>query len=105
VYIVPDNDNPGREHAQQVALSLHGIAKNIKVVELPGVPEKGDWSDWLDQGGTKDKLAELVKAASEWKPAPAGKQPKPATEAKKPEPPPYVAFRLHPRGRGGPWLR
>lgn len=32
IYIVPDNDKPGREHAQQVAMSLHGIAKSIKVV-------------------------------------------------------------------------
>jgi hypothetical protein len=92
VYLVPDNDKLGREHAQQVAMSLHGIAKGIKVVELPGVPEKGDLSDWLDQGGTKDKLAELVKAAAEWKLAPTGKQPKPATESKEPEPPPYVPF-------------
>jgi archaellum biogenesis ATPase FlaH len=74
VYIIPDNDQPGRKHAQQVAMSLHGIAKNIKVVELPGVPEKGDLCDWLDQGGTKDKLAELVKAAPDWKPSPDDKQ-------------------------------
>ena len=49
VCIVPDNDPPGREHAQQVAMNLHGIAKSIKVLELPGVPEKGDLSDWLDR--------------------------------------------------------
>jgi hypothetical protein len=91
VYIVPDNDKPGREHAQQVALSLHGIAKNIKVVELPGVPEKGDLSDWLDQGHTKAELGELVKAATEWRPSPGDKQPQ-AAEPKKPEPPPYVPF-------------
>ncbi len=66
VYIVPDNDKPGREHAQQVAMSLHGIAKNIKVVELPGVPEKSDLSNWLDQGHTKAQLGELVKATPEW---------------------------------------
>ena len=40
-------------------MSLHGIAKAIKVVDLPGVPEKGDLSDWLDQGGTRDKLSDL----------------------------------------------
>ena len=57
--------------------SLHGIAKNIKVVELPGVPEKGDLSDWLDQGHTKAELGELVKAAPEWKPAAADNQPPP----------------------------
>ena len=78
--------------AQQVAQALHGIAKGIKVVELPDVPEKGDLSDWLDQGHTKAELAELVKAAPEWKPSPGDKQPKPATEPKKPEPPPYVPF-------------
>ena len=70
VCIIPDNDQHGREHAQQVATNLHGIAKNIKVVELPGVPEKGDLSDWLDQGHTKAELGELVKAAAEWRPSP-----------------------------------
>ena len=75
VCIVPDNDKPGREHANQVAQLLCGMAGSIKVVELPGVPEKGDLSDWLDQGGTKDKLAERVKAAQEWWPSPGDKQP------------------------------
>ncbi len=68
VYIVPDNDKPGRDHANQVAQSLYGIAKRIKVVELRSVPEKGDLSDWLDQGHTKAELIELVKAVPEWKP-------------------------------------
>ncbi len=79
VVIVPDNDKPGREHANQVAQSLCGMAGSIKVVELPGVPEKGDLSDWLDQGGTKDKLAERVSLAPEWKPSPGDKQPPPFT--------------------------
>jgi hypothetical protein len=47
VYIIPDNDKPGREHARSIARSLAGIAKVIKVLELPGLPEKGDVSDWL----------------------------------------------------------
>ncbi len=92
VYIVPDNDKPGREHAQQVAQSLHGIAKTVKVVELPGVLEKGDLSDWLDRGGTKERLGELANAAPDWKPAPADEQPHPATAPEKPKPPPYVPF-------------
>ena len=76
VYIVPDNDKPGRKRAASGA-DLHGIAQNIKVVELPGVPEKGDLSDWLDQGHTKAELGEQVKAAPEWKPAMADNQPPP----------------------------
>lgn len=47
VYIIPDNDKPGRDHADMIARSLAGIAKSIKVLELPGLPEKGDVSEWL----------------------------------------------------------
>ena len=52
VVILPDNDAPGRRHADQVARSLWGRAKRIRVVELPDLPEKGDVSDWLAAGGT-----------------------------------------------------
>ncbi len=68
VVILPDNDDPGRQHGQQVARSLVGIAKSIKIVELPGLQPKGDVSDWIQAGGTKEQLLELVAAAPEWKP-------------------------------------
>ncbi|BAF61058.1 MAG: AAA family ATPase [Pelotomaculum sp.] len=67
--ILPDNDEPGRKHAQQVAQSLHGKAASIKVVELPGLPEKGDVSNWLAAGGTKEELLKLAAEAAEWEPA------------------------------------
>jgi hypothetical protein len=69
VAILPDNDQPGHQHAEQVAQSLLGIAKSIKIVPLPGLPEKGDVSDWLDNGGTMEELAKLREAQSEWKPS------------------------------------
>lgn len=69
VAILPDNDEPGREHAAAVAKSLQGVAASVRMVELPGLPEKGDVSDWLDAGHTADELAELVAGASEWTPA------------------------------------
>jgi putative DNA primase/helicase len=34
VCIIADPDEPGRRHAQQVAASLHGIASEIKIVEV-----------------------------------------------------------------------
>jgi hypothetical protein len=68
VVIVPDNDDAGRKHAQQVAQSLHGIAESVRVVELPGLPTKGDASDWLAAGGKKDALKRLADAAPEWTP-------------------------------------
>jgi energy-coupling factor transporter ATP-binding protein EcfA2 len=56
VILIPDNDDAGREHVQKVAKSLKGIAAHIRIMELPGLPEKGDVSDWLDAGGTREQL-------------------------------------------------
>lgn len=60
VVIIPDNDEPGRKHAEQVARSLAGQGHKVTVVKLPGLPEKGDVSNWLNAGGTKDELLQLV---------------------------------------------
>lgn len=65
--ILPDNDDPGRKHAQQVARSLYGKAASVKVLELPELAEKGDVSDWLTAGGTKDELLRLAAETLEWK--------------------------------------
>lgn len=73
-FILPDADLVGRKHAAKVAASLQGFAKQVKVVELPGLPLKGDISDWLDQGGTLDDLGRLAAAAPEWKPAEEGEE-------------------------------
>jgi putative DNA primase/helicase len=68
VVILPHNDQAGRDHAQQVADSLHGVARSVKVVELPGLPEKGDVSDFLAAGGTVDQLRRLARETPEWTP-------------------------------------
>jgi 5S rRNA maturation endonuclease (ribonuclease M5) len=44
VFVLPDNDDPGRKHGRQVAENLQGIAETVTVVELPGLPPKGDVS-------------------------------------------------------------
>lgn len=61
--ILPDNDQPGRDHAKAVAASLKGTASSVKIVELPGLEEKGDVSDWLSAGNGKTDLIELLKDA------------------------------------------
>jgi putative DNA primase/helicase len=66
--LLPDNDGPGRQHALKVAESLRGRAKSIKIVELPGLLEKGDVSDWIDAGGTREDLLKLIENAPEWNP-------------------------------------
>src|SRR5262252_5342725 len=63
VVILPDNDEPGRKHAESVARLLAGVARRIRIVELPGLRTKEDVSDWIAAGNTLDRLRELVAAA------------------------------------------
>ena len=63
VCILPDNDATGRRLASKVAKALQGNAEEIRIVELPGLPEKGDVSDWLDNGGAVGELLRLIEAA------------------------------------------
>jgi hypothetical protein len=59
VVVIPDNDAAGREHAREVAESLAGVAAEIHVIELPGLPEKADASDWVNMGHTSLDLERL----------------------------------------------
>jgi hypothetical protein len=66
VVIIRDNDAAGKEHAEQVARSLCGTAATVKVLELTGLADKGDASDWLEAGGTVEELVRLAREAPEW---------------------------------------
>lgn len=69
VIIMPDNDDAGILHADSVAQSLAGIASRIRVLLLPDLKPKGDVVDWAKNGGTPEKLWELVEnEAVEWQP-------------------------------------
>lgn len=69
VVIVPDNDEPGHKHADKIANALNGKAKWVRIVNLPDLPEKGDISDWLNNGGTKAELIEIAKSTPKWEPS------------------------------------
>ena len=43
VIVLPDNDGPGKKYAKAICTDI----KNAKIVELPGLGEKEDVSDWL----------------------------------------------------------
>lgn len=60
VVILPDNDEPGRKHADKVAHALNMANADVRVLLLPGLPPKGDVSDWLDAGGTAETLHDLI---------------------------------------------
>jgi putative DNA primase/helicase len=71
VVVIADNDPPGRKHVQQVAGSLVKVGAKVKVIDLPGLPDKGDVSDWL-VGHTREDLLQVVKETPVWEPAEEG---------------------------------
>ena len=60
VVILPDNDEPGDAHAQQVRSALQDIAASVRIVRLPDLPDKGDVSDWFIAGHTAADLEGLI---------------------------------------------
>ncbi|MFB0875330.1 MULTISPECIES: AAA family ATPase [unclassified Sphingobium] len=57
VIILPDNDDEGRGFADRAAKDLAGAGCTAHVLNLPGLPPKGDIIDWR---GTADDLRALV---------------------------------------------
>jgi hypothetical protein len=70
VVIIGDNDEPGRNHARDVAKVLTPVVARVRVLDLaacwPECPPKGDISDWLAAGGTREALIELIKQAPDY---------------------------------------
>jgi putative DNA primase/helicase len=66
VAIIPDNDDAGRRHALQVAQNLLPVTKRLRLLDLPGVALKGDVSDFIGAGSTRNDLIALVKNAPDW---------------------------------------
>jgi hypothetical protein len=54
----------GQDHARDVAAKLANIASRVRILDLPGVPLKGDMADWIEAGGTADKLFRLTESNS-----------------------------------------
>jgi RecA-family ATPase len=68
--VLEDNDQTGRDKALDIATRLHGIAATVRIVRLPGLPDKGDVSDWLDANRDNvERLVELCFDAPLWTPA------------------------------------
>ena len=66
ICIIPDNDKAGEHHAQIVAKHLYGVARSIRILRLPNLPDKGDVSDFLQLGSTREQLKELISKAPTW---------------------------------------
>lgn len=83
VVVVPDNDEPGRAHMAHVAQELAGKVGEVRILELPGLPEKGDVSDWLKAGHDADEFAALANKAPK---ADTGRKPELRQAEHKPQP-------------------
>jgi hypothetical protein len=68
IIILQDNDDAGRTKALEAANLLHGVANTVRVVLLPRLPERGDVSDWLDVGHSKEELIDTCLNAPLWEP-------------------------------------
>ena len=58
VVVIPDNDQPGRDHALDVAGHLNRVAARVSIVHIPD--EAKDISDWLKAGHTREDVDALI---------------------------------------------
>lgn len=68
VVILADNDDVGRQYAEEKAQALASVARRVKLLQLPDLPPKGDVSDWLNKGGTIEALEHLAAQCPEYQP-------------------------------------
>jgi hypothetical protein len=64
VLILGDADDVGRKFVETVGNSLEGIAKSVRVLDLPDLRPKEDIWDWARKGGTVEAFHELVERAA-----------------------------------------
>jgi hypothetical protein len=60
VCLIPDTDDAGRAHADQVAAAVSDYASEVRVLWLPDVK---DVSEWLGRGGSVDHLRHAASTA------------------------------------------
>lgn len=66
VIVLADYGTPGEKYAQAVADLVQ--SENLKIINLPGLTEGEDVVEWLDRGGTKEQLLELIDQTPAYKP-------------------------------------
>lgn len=75
VVILPDNDEPGKLHAEFVAHELLEAGATVKVVNLPGLSEKGDVADYVESDEkSMDQFWGIISNTPRWSPPGALRQ-------------------------------
>jgi DNA primase len=68
VCVHEDNDEEGRKRVQRIARALDPIAATVRVIRLPGLPPKGDVSDWLESDPSGARLVKECEYTAVWEP-------------------------------------
>lgn len=68
IWVLADNDRAGETKALEAAKLFHPVANSVKIIKLPGLPKRGDISDWLDMGHTKAELEDVCYSTPDWNP-------------------------------------
>lgn len=63
VLVIPDNDSEGKKHAQKVLDDVKPWATSAQLLELPGLAEKGDLTDYLALNGQALDIGTLISNA------------------------------------------
>ncbi|MEO1362218.1 MAG: AAA family ATPase [Pseudomonadota bacterium] len=61
--IIADADKAGIEHARDIHAKATARGMTAAILQLSGLDEKGDVSDWIAKGGTREELSSLAKEA------------------------------------------
>jgi putative DNA primase/helicase len=68
VVILPHNDVAGHDLGHTIEINLRNVAARVRILDLPGLDEKGDVTDWLHAGGSREKLRTLVERTPPYRP-------------------------------------
>lgn len=68
VVLIPDNDKGGYQLMNDILRDIKKTVKSIKIVNLNNdipIQDKGDIEQWMELGGTKDRLIQLVQGSKD----------------------------------------
>jgi hypothetical protein len=86
--LLPDADKAGQDYVDRVGSELYGVAREVRVLALPGRPDSGDdVKDWAAAGGTTDELLALAEDAPHWVPRADSQDPGGHTQHEQEAPP------------------
>ena len=80
--LIPDNDDAGYKHVQEIGGALTGIAKRIRVLVLPVLPPKGDVAGLGCVPAARVRPLDCVDQAPDWQPRNARQPTRPMQKAR-----------------------